>query len=175
MISEIMYHPIDPNDEYIELYNPTTQAVALGSGDIGWRLDGAVDYNLPAGASIPAGGRLVVVGFDPLVETSRLAGFVAAYGGGALKPGTQIVGPWQGNLSNRGERLSLEKTQSGGSPTDAAGWAVVDEVTYSDVAPWPVGPDGQGKTLRRIHTDATHSGHDPANWTAASPTPGIAP
>ena len=29
MISEIMYHPIDPNEEYVELYNPTAQAIAL--------------------------------------------------------------------------------------------------------------------------------------------------
>ncbi len=174
MITEILYHPIDPNDEYVELYNPTDQAIALGDGNVAWRLDGAVDYNLPAGASIPAGGRLVIVGFDPLVETSRLTSFAAAYGV-SLKPGIQLLGPWQGNLSNRGERLSLEKSQAGADVTDAAGWVTVDEVVYSDVSPWPTGSDGDGKSLRRIHTDAIHSGNDPANWESASPSPGIAP
>jgi hypothetical protein len=143
----------------------------LGNGDAGWRLDGAVDYNLPAGA-IPAGGKLVIVGFDPVVETSRLIGFVAAY---HVPVSVQIVGPWQGNLSNRGERLGLEKSQSGGSPTATSGWVVVDEVIYSDAAPWPAGTDGSGKALQRIHLDMTYNGNDPANWKAASPTPGVIP
>jgi hypothetical protein len=172
IVSEIMYHPADPNEEYIELYNPTAQPVVLGGGDIVWRLDGAVDYNLPAGAAIPAGGRLVIVGFDPLVETSRLIGFITAY---RMTAGAQVLGPWRGNLSNRGERLGLEKSLSGGSPTDRIGWVVVDEIIYSDVAPWPTGPDGHGKALQRIHLDAAHSGNDPANWRAAPPTPGIVP
>ena len=173
MISEIMYHPVDPNEEYVELFNPTAQAVAL-SGDVTWRLDGAVDYNLPAGASIPAGGRLVIVGFDPAVEASRLAGFVKAYGAASLTPGVQILGPWQGNLSNRGERLGLERSQTGGDPAESA-WLLVDEVIYSDASPWPAGSDGTGKALQRIQTDAAHSGSDPANWIAASPSPGMAP
>ncbi|MEN6578807.1 MAG: lamin tail domain-containing protein [Phycisphaerales bacterium] len=172
MISEIMYHPIDPNDEYVELYNPTGQAVALSEGDIVWRLDGAVDYDFPAGASIPAGGRVVIVGFDPAVETSRLNALVTAYGGTLLTPGIQIFGPWQGNLSNRGERLALEKTLPAEDLTDADGWVVVDEVVYSDVVPWPVGADGQGNSLVKINLSATGSGDDPANWQAASPTPG---
>lgn len=174
MISEILYHPTDANDEYVELYNPTSQTIALGGGNVAWRLDGAVDYNLPAGTSISAGGRLVIVGFDPLVETSRLAAFAGAYGAG-LKPGIQLLGPWQGSLSNAGERLALEKSQAGPEITDAAGWVVVDEVVYSDVPPWPTGSDGDGKSLRRIHPDAAHSGSDPANWESASPSPGIAP
>ncbi len=172
MISEIMYHPIDPNDEYVELYNPTSQPVTLAGDDIVWRLDGAVSYDFSAGASILAGGRLVIVGFDPLVETTRLAVFTAAYGNSALAPGFQILGPWQGNLSNHGERLGLEKTQPGDDVTDTAGWAIVDEVIYSDVAPWPAGPDGRGQTLHRINLDTAHSGNDPANWQGASPSPG---
>ncbi|MGE5295899.1 MAG: lamin tail domain-containing protein, partial [Solirubrobacterales bacterium] len=173
MITEILYHPIDPNDEYLELYNPTSQTIALGDGNVAWRLNGAVDFDFPAGTSIPAGGRLVIVGFDPLAETSRLAGFTAAYGGANLIPGVKIFGPWQGNLSNSGERLSLEKSQAGVDVAQAAGWVVVDEVIYSDASPWPTVADGE--TLQRIHTDAAYSGNDPANWTAASPSPGIAP
>jgi hypothetical protein len=86
----------------------------------------------------------------------------------------QILGPWQGNLSNRGERLGLERSQTGGDPAESA-WLVVDEVIYSDASPWPAGSDGTGKALRRIQTDAAHSGSDPANWIAASPSPGMAP
>jgi hypothetical protein len=172
VIDELMYHPVDPNDEYIELYNPATQAVSLGTTDRAWRLDGAVSYDFPLGTSIPAGGRLVVVGFDPAVEASRLAAFTAAYATDSLAVGTKIVGPWQGNLSNRGERIALEKSQPGADAADPLVWVVTDEVIYSDVWPWPEGPDGQGDALQRLSADSTHSGNDPANWQSATPTPG---
>ncbi len=172
MIAELMYHPVDPNEEYVELYNPLAQAVELGGADVLWRLDGAVNYDFPAGLSLPAGGRLVVVGFDPAVETSRLSAFTAAYDTGALAAGVQMVGPWSGNLSNRGERLALEKSQPSDDANDPIAWVIVDEVIYSDVSPWPQGPDGAGKALQRLHTDQDHNGNDPANWQAATPNPG---
>jgi len=174
VINELMYYPADANEEYIELYNPTSQAVALAIQNTGWRLNGAVDYNFPAGATIPAGGRIVVVGFDPQVATSRLAAFTAA-DGGQFTPGVTIFGPWSGVLSNRSERLSLEKPQLVPGATQPAGWVIIDEVTYSSTAPWPSGASGTGDCLHRIATDATHSGNDPTNWQAAAPTPGKAP
>jgi hypothetical protein len=85
---------------------------------------------------------------------------------------TKIVGPWKGNLSNRGERVALEKSQSGADASDPLVWGVVDEAIYSDVSPWPAGPDGQGEALQRLHADPTHCGNDPANWQSAAPTPG---
>jgi hypothetical protein len=172
MMAELMYHPVEPNEEYVELYNPLTQAVELGTAQVHWRLDGAVNYDFPDGVSLPAGGRLVVVGFDPAVETSRLGAFIAAYRTGPVAAGVQIVGPWSGNLSNRGERLSLEKSQPSDDPNDLTAWVVVDEALYSDVSPWPAGPDGAGAALQRVPLDQSHSGNDPANWQAATPSPG---
>ncbi|HET6409520.1 MAG TPA: hypothetical protein VFG14_16660, partial [Chthoniobacteraceae bacterium] len=46
----------------------------------------------------------------------------------------------------------------------------VDKVNYSDVAPWPSGPDGTGNSLQR--RDRNAFGNDPINWQAATPTPG---
>ena len=175
IIDEIMYHPPDANDEYTELCNPTDAPVVLAGADGAWRLAGGAEYVLPADVILPAGGRLVLVGFDPLVETSRLSVFAAAYGSGPLTAGVTILGPWQGNLANDGERVALEKPQATGNIDDPIAWVVVDEVIYSDVSPWPNGPDGQGDVLQRLITDPTLSGNDPANWQPAAPSPGLAP
>jgi len=172
VLSEIMYHPVDPNEEYIELYNPTTKSVALRSTATAWRLDGAVSFSFPAGLSLAAGKRLVVVGFDPAVETARRDVFLAAYHATSLTPGTTIVGPWTGNLENHGERIALEKSQPGENPAAPIAWVIVDEVIYSNAAPWPANADGQGSALQRVHAEAAYSGNDPANWRAAPPTPG---
>ncbi len=171
-ITELMYHPIDPNDEYIELYNPLNRKVDLGNGTISWRLDGAVDFDFPAGTWIPAGGRLVIVGFDPEVETSRLIAFLVGYRISPSSQAVQFAGPWAGNLSNRGERVALERSLPKGNAAEPTAWAVVDEVIYSDASPWPAGADGDGKALHRIATAPGHSGSDPMNWQTAAPTPG---
>ncbi len=175
VIDEIMYHPVDVNGEYIELYNPTDASVALAGADGAWRLAGGAEYVFSGDATIPAGGRLVLVGFDPQVETSRLSAFVAVYGSGALTPNVTVFGPWQGNLANGGERVALERSQSTGDASDPVAWGLVDEVIYGDVSPWPATPDGQGDALQRLTADPTQSGIDPANWQAAPPSPGLAP
>jgi hypothetical protein len=172
VIDELMYHPVDANDEYLELYNPTSSGILLENSNGTWRLDGGVDYTFGAGTSIPAYGRLIVVGFNPISEPLHLSAFIAAYGTGPLIPGTNIVGPWTGVLSNRGERIALEKPQAPDQPGDPVFWVIVDEVIYGDCPPWPEAPDGSGEALKRIHADQYHSGNDPANWQAAPPSPG---
>jgi hypothetical protein len=169
LINELMYHPaLEADDEYIELYNPTAGDVYLENADGPWRLDGAVDYTLPVNTSIAAGGRLIVVGFDPAADTDRLAAFIAAYDA----PGADIVGPWSGNLSNSSERLALKRPQAPDLPGDPISWVIVDEVIYADVPPWPASADGDGDALQRIQPDLHLSGNDPGNWRAASPSPG---
>jgi lamin tail-like protein/CotH protein len=173
VIDEVMYHPIDVNDEYVEVLNPTDVAIELTNPTGAWRLTGGVEYTFGAGLSLAPAGRLVVVGFDPFVETARLDAFVASYGVESLVPGADVVGPWQGSLANAGERLALEKPQATGNVDNPIAWVIVDEVIYSDVAPWPTAPDGTGNALERADTDPSASGNDPANWHAAPPTPGV--
>jgi len=173
MIDELMYHPAnDTDEEYIELYNPTASLIYMENPEGAWRLDGAVDYTFPTGTSIAAGGRLIVVDFDPHTEAGILAAFTAAYNTGPLTPAVDIVGPWSGSLSNAGERLALKKPQAPDQPGNPVSWVNVDEVIYTDVPPWPVTADGSGDALQRIIADEYHSGNDPENWQAMSPTPG---
>jgi hypothetical protein len=172
VIDEIMYHPPDPDEEYLELYNPTARPVSLHDATTAWRLDGAVSYSFPAGAALPAGGRLVVVGFDPAVDASRRNAFLTAYGAMSLTPGVTLVGPWTGKLANEGERIALEKSQPGEDPAVPLAWVIVDEAIYSHVAPWPPAAAGQGNALHRLHAEAAWSGNDPTNWRASPPTPG---
>ena len=175
VIDEIMYHPVtDANDEYIELYNPTANRISLVDSDGAWRLDGAVEYTFAGNASLPSGGRLIVVDFDPQMEASRLSAFIALYDTGPLIAGVDIVGPWSGNLSNAGERLALERPLPADQPDDPAQqfvWRIVDEVIYSDASPWPESADGMGNVLQRISAD--ESGNNPSNWQAIAPTPGF--
>jgi hypothetical protein len=74
VISEIMYHPItlsgtnsseNSDGEFIELVNITSTSVPLYdplAATNHWKLGGGVDYEFPAGVTLPAGGFAVVVG-----------------------------------------------------------------------------------------------------------------
>jgi len=169
VINEIMYHPTDDIDlEYVELYNPAASRIHLEDVDGSWRLDGAVDYTFGPNASIASGGKLVVVGFDPALDSEQLDIFIAVYDA----PGAHIVGPWSGNLSNGGERLALKRPQAPDLPGNPISWVILDEVVYADVPPWPASADGTGDTLQRIWPESGLSGNDPSNWQAAAPSPG---
>jgi hypothetical protein len=171
-----MYHPAEEaDDEYVELYNPTAGTIYLENSEGSWRLDGAVDYIFAANTSIPSNGRLIIVGFDPVADSSRLNTFSVLYDTGPLTAGVDIVGPWSGNLSNNGERLALKKPEAPDLPGDPVCWANVDEVIYADVSPWSKAADGDGYALQRIFADQYHSGNDPDNWQAALPSPGTSP
>jgi len=155
--------------EFVELYNSSNQDVSVA----GWRLDSAIQFTFPTGASIPAGGFLVVAANPP-----RLAA-VTQYSISA----SSIAGPYAGRLSN-GEGGELVRLR------DASN-LVRDAVNYSSAFPWPTSADAlgaserwtginrvlhqyRGRSLERI--SAAHPGNDPANWAASvfpgDPTPG---
>ncbi len=179
VISEIMFDPApftngldNTRDEYVELYNPTDADVTLASPAGGWRIDGGVSYQFPSNTVLPSGGALLLVSFDPLTNLAALAAFKLAHGVGTFEPA--MLGPYDGKLSNTGERLALEKPQEPDLPGESVSWVIVDEVIYFDKWPWPEGARNTGKPLQRLPGAA--SGNNPANWIVpATGSPGTGP
>ncbi|MBK7999113.1 MAG: lamin tail domain-containing protein [Verrucomicrobia bacterium] len=87
VITEVMYHPADvgTNDntveEFIELRNTSVGTVVLFDPVYptnGWRLRDAVDFQFNNSHSIPAGGSMILVSFDPATNALALAQFRAS-------------------------------------------------------------------------------------------------
>lgn len=143
VINEINYHPIseDDADEFVELHNRSASPVDLA----GWRFESGVGFTFPTGASIPAGG-FVVVGGDRARLLSNHPG---------LNPAT-VYGDWSGSLSNGGERLSLSKpdtllsTNEVGEVTTTTLRILVADVRYRDGGRWGKWADGGGSSLELI-------------------------
>ncbi|MFC1601062.1 lamin tail domain-containing protein [Candidatus Sumerlaeota bacterium] len=171
VIEEFAFHALDdPAHEYIKLTNRTAAAIELWTAAGEWRLTGGIDYVFPAGTIVPPGGGLLVVSFDP-ADAVALAAFEAAYA--VDLSGTSLLGPYGGTLSNKGERLALERPQGSDDPQLPldVNWVIVDEVIYFYRAPWTTGADGTGLALRRV--SLAGSGNDPANWIAAAAEPAV--
>jgi hypothetical protein len=148
VINEIHYDPPEGRDlEFVELYNPSAAAVAVG----GWRFARGLRFELPPSTVIPAGGYLLVCRSRELV--ARRFG---------LRLDDRLVGNYASSLDNRGETLTL---------LDAEG-VLVDEVEYENQPPWDAAAAGRGASLERLC--ATFDSRHPANWAGdpgRQPTP----
>ncbi len=150
-ISELMYHPLPPvgdEMEYVQIENTGTATAPLENATGSYRIDGGISYTFPAGLSLAASERLWLVSFDPAIDIELLSQFRATYGLSGLDP---VYGPYKGELSNRGERVALERPQDSDDPLKPLdiSWVVVDELYYFDQAPWPTSADGGGHPLIR--------------------------
>ena len=174
-ITEFMYQPPplgtndNTRDEFIEIYNPTATNVTLQNSVGAWRLDGGVSYTFPVNTVLPAGQTLLVVSFTPTDSASSNA-FRATY---SITNNVRLFGPYTGKLGNRSDVISLEKPQEPDAVGDPYSWVLEDEVVYGNQSPWPSVAAGGGSALKRI--SVTQHGSDPANWSAATPTPGSQP
>jgi hypothetical protein len=153
--------------EYLEIHNPLPTPVTLADTNGSWRLDGGIDFVFPAGTVIAPGEAALVVSFDP-ADATTLATFKSQYA--IPGEGVRILGPYTGKLSNRSDRVALERAQAPETAGEGYSWVIVDEVIYANQEPWPVEANGTGRSLSRL-SFAT-AGNDPTNWTAAEPTPG---
>jgi hypothetical protein len=122
IFSEIMYHPQpDPQErnlEFIELFNTDLIEKDIG----GFRLTGSIEYVLPWGTRIPAGGFLVLAAAPADIE--------AAYGLADVPGGFSQLPRDEGTLQLR----------------NRAG-AILLEVNYRDRHPWPEAANGAGPSL----------------------------
>lgn len=160
VINEIMYHPLSGQNqpenirrEYIELFNRGKEIVRLE----GWRFSNAVDFVFPD----------VELGPDQyLVVAANTQVFKAAY-----PDVSNVVGGWNGRLSNSGETIEL---------VDSAG-TIIDSLRYSDQGDWgrrELGPpdrghrgwqwitqhDGRGKSLELVNPSLPNENGQ--NWLA---------
>lgn len=179
VISEIHFQPAgedNSDDEFIELHNPTAQAVPLYDPlypTNRWRLRDGVTFDFPPQRSLPAGGYLLLVGFDPVAEPETLAAFRSKF---AVPAGVSVLGPFSGKLSDIGETLKLswpDEPQGPDKPNPGyVPYEWVEMIKYAAGVPWPAGAAGTGSSLqRRVALDY---GNEPLNWFVAAPTAGRA-
>lgn len=163
-ISEIMYHPTDPDAnefslgytdaddfEFIEFVNIGPKTIDLA----GVYIYGSIDFDFNdslIGRTLAPGARIIIA--------SRKPAFDLRYGAG--KP---VAGSYKGHLDNAGEQIILY----------TPGGSIIRNLTYDDLAPWPVSADGGGFSLIRTAPSGNLTDDQPATAWRPSVYPGGSP
>ena len=166
VISEIMYNPaVNPDAEYVELLNISGSTITLHDAvsTVPWRFTdfGALEFDF---SSTP-GSPVTVANNERILLVKDLTAFNSEF---TAAGGTQIFVWGGGRLSNGGEKIELAKPD--GLDDGVRQYIRVDRVVYDDDPPWPIDPDGTGKSLERITSG--NYGNDVINWQSAVPSPG---
>jgi hypothetical protein len=124
----IEFNPVSRNqdEEFIELINANNIAVDVSN----WTVNGGIEFEIPPGTVIPAGGKLYL---SPDVRAFR-ARLASPRGGQS----NFVVGAYSGHLSNVGETLNLNDAGGLknsmvtyiGDPSDPQLYLVVSELHY---------------------------------------------
>ncbi len=160
VISEVMYRPggqTTGNREWVEIYNPTGQAVDIS----GWYLGdaaaageyGAGLYRFPAGTVLPAGGVLVIA--QQAADFQGVSGFTKPHFEFLIDPGRDDptvpnmvpIGTWNGfgfALGDGGDKVILRNAD--GADVDVV---VYGTATYPGVTPHPGGVESNWSLERR--------------------------
>jgi len=139
IISELNYHPIEEQLEFIELKNIGSETIDLGtcSFTVG------VLYGFPQGATIEP-DKFIVLASDR-TEFENKYGF---------KPFDEFTGA----LNNKGERLVLSKNNI----------EVIYDLRYDDKTPWPLKADGKGGTLVPVDPTTKVNYQQPVYWRSSA-------
>ena len=141
--------------EYVELHNTSGQPVDLS----GWYFSDGIFYTFDEGATLPAGGYVIVCQSPSDIHAKWSSGRFQL-------PEHSILGPYGGKLNNDGEQVVL---------CNADG-EVTDEVDYQLGFPWPTVGDsmsedllGTGHSMQLVNPllDNDLAG----SWRSAAPTP----
>ena len=161
VINEIYYHVDpgsggDPQNEWVEIYNPTNTAVNLS----GWRICDNGDCDIiPTSAPIPSHGFAVIAG-----DASTWGNWTIPAGAIKIVLGSTIGG---GGLANTGDRMLLRDPAN----------AVIDAMSYGadDTQFLPAIPlSGLGKSLARVIKG--YDTNSAADWIInVTPNPGANP
>jgi hypothetical protein len=160
VFNRIMYHPIDGGSEFLELVNPTSQAVSLFDPEHPantWQVSGGISFTFPENITLQSGEAILLTGLDPTLFKDLES----------IPNSVRVFGPYTGNLNNAGETIELLKPDTPqGLDTSAPGLVpmlLVETVDYDDNLPWPPEADGNGPALNRINPG--RFADDPSNWT----------
>lgn len=167
VISELMYHPANDSDEYVEIVNTSSDSIPLFDAERPentWKVEG-FSFRFPADVVLAPGEVVLILAPEASEESFR-----AAHG---LSDELRIFQA-SGGLSNATETVALMQPGEpylDGDDTEATlPFILVDEVTYFDGGSWPTDADGEGSSLQRKRADAY--GNDVGNWSAEAPTAG---
>mgnify|MGYP001043039206 FL=1 len=117
---------INPAD-WVELYNPTNESIAIGW----WEFKDGNDthvFIIPENQVLESGAYLVLCK-DSLAFNDNFPNV------------SNFIGEFDFGLNGGGELVRLFDAEE----------LPVDEVNYDDSSPWPLEPDGNGPTLELIH------------------------
>jgi hypothetical protein len=126
-ISEVMYHPAEPllptglnedDFEFVELWNAGDDPVLME----GVSISDAIEFTF--GNHVIQPGETVVLASNPEALKVQYP-----------EVESRIYGPFDGQLSNGGERIVL---------LDGAG-RIIEQIQFDDEDGWPEEPDGEGK------------------------------
>ena len=159
VINEIMYcHPThDERYEYVELYNRGSSTVSLS----GWAFTDGISYEFAADTQILPGSYLVVAK-DPNFLASAYPD---------LAVGSNLVGPYTGDLADHSERIRLSYPLEQENPSTGqleTYMVTADEVTYYDGGRWPSWANGQGASLEL--RDPRSNNDTPGAWADSNET-----
>jgi hypothetical protein len=135
-----MYNPLGGGDyEFIELQNVGNSPFDLANLSI----DEGIRYSFATDSAPLAPGELVVLVRNPAAFSERY-------------PGVEIGGVFRGQLSNKGEKITLK---------DVTG-NVILSVSYDDEHGWPISADGRGDSVTLL--DPNQDPNNANNWRAST-------
>ncbi|MCP4442580.1 MAG: hypothetical protein GY810_27040 [Aureispira sp.] len=146
IITEIHHSPSNDNRslEFIEIYNSSDKPIDLS----GWELSKGITYTFPQQVELSPQSYILVAKSPAQVYTTY-----------QLEGDVQIVGPFEGQLSKKGENLVLLNTSK----------QTIDKVHYKDQSPWPLCYGQKEQSLQLVNT--SFDNRVGTHWATALPSP----